>query len=263
MPFVDTHAHLADPDLAGQIEAILQRAKEANLSRILCVGTTAETSQQAIELAEQHAMISATVGVHPNYAHLASAEDRDRIIELAHQPQVVALGETGLDRYWKDCPWETQLDNFHWHWQLSRQFSKPVVIHSRDCDEEMVDQLREAAKLGPLSGVMHAFSGSLDMARACLELGLYISFAGMLTYKKSTALREVAKHIPLDRLLIETDSPYLTPEPKRGQRPNEPANVIHTAACLATCHQISIEEIAVITTQNAHKLFAANLTERL
>jgi TatD DNase family protein len=255
MRLIDTHAHLADEVFSETIHDVLSRADQAGLSKILCVGTTAQSSKSSIEIAQRFPQVYASVGIHPNYAHQASEQDWLKIQSLATQNKVVALGETGLDRYWDDCPWENQLENFHRHLKLSETTRLPVIIHSRDCDDEMVEQLKIAAQSGPLRGVMHAFSGSWKMAEACLKLGLYISFAGMVTYKKSVDLRSVAERVPLDRILIETDSPYLSPEPKRSARPNEPALVAHTADFLARSRGIGLKEFAETTSANACKLF--------
>jgi TatD DNase family protein len=255
MPLIDTHAHLADEAFSETIQDVVARAQQAGVEKILCVGTTAKSSQHSIELAQQFASVFASVGIHPNYAHQASEQDWMKIQSLATQPKVVALGETGLDRYWDDCPWENQLENFHRHWQLSRESKLPVIIHSRDCDDEMVEQLTMASQSGRLLGVMHAFSGSWKMAEACLNLGLYISFAGMVTYKKSVDLRSVADRVPLDRILVETDSPYLSPEPKRSARPNEPAHVAYTAEYLAKSRGMSLKEFSKVTSDNAYRLF--------
>lgn len=261
MKFVDTHAHLADESFAENLTAIIERARRIGVEKMICVGTTRESSRNAIEIAERFPdIVYPTVGIHPNHAHEASDEDWATIVDWSQRFPVVALGETGLDRHWKDCPWPVQVENFHRHWSQSRVTGLPVIVHSRDCDDEMVEQLDTAANGGELRGVMHAFSGSMAMASRCLELGLYISFAGMVTYKKSQELRSVAESIPLERLLIETDSPYLSPEPKRGVRPNEPAFVVHTAECLARTRGLSLNEISQITTDNAHRLFG--LTHR-
>jgi TatD DNase family protein len=253
--FFDTHAHLADTVFLDRVPEVLERAELAGVRHMLCVGTTAESSRQSVALANQYPSLFASVGIHPNYAHQATAEDWERIRELTNDNRVVALGETGLDRYWDDCPWEIQLANFERHWQLSQQTQLPVIVHSRDCDAEMVQALKQASQFGKLNGVMHSFAGSGETADACLKLGLYISFAGMVTYKKSESLREIAARIPDDRLLVETDSPYLSPEPKRSVRPNEPAMVIHTAACIAKCRGIGLLELGQLTTANAKRLF--------
>jgi TatD DNase family protein len=195
------------------------------------------------------------VGIHPNYAAQAQGGDWERVVELASSQRVVALGETGLDRHWGYTPFDVQQDYFDRHLRLSQQTGLPVVIHSRDCDDDILAMLREAARRGPLRGIMHSFSGNAATAAECLELGLHISFSGMVTYKKNDALREVAKTVLADRLLIETDSPYLSPEPVRSIRRNEPAHVAHTAARLAAALGESLDELAHKTSANARLLF--------
>lgn len=255
MGWIDTHAHLADKSLFNQLDDVLARAKQAGVSRVICVAVDAETTNQAIAIAESKDAVWASIGIHPNYAHQATEDNWKRIVEKANHPKVCALGETGLDRHWDDCPFEIQQANFQRHWELSRETKLPLIIHMRDCEQEMLAALNKQAALGALRGVMHSFSGSTETARECLEHGLFISFAGMLTYKKSEELRKTAKTIPLDRILVETDCPYLTPEPNRSRRPNEPSFVVHTAKCLAESLGISGTELAEITTANAKRLF--------
>lgn len=255
MGWTDTHVHLADESLLTQLELVLDRAAKSGVSRLICVAVDAATSEKAIAIAEAHSQVWASVGIHPNYAHLASEKDWDRITEMASHPKVCALGETGLDLHWDDCPFPIQQANFKRHWKLSRETKLPLIIHMRDCEQEMVSALLEQSALGVLRGVMHSFAGCLDTASKCLQLGLYISFAGMLTYKKSTDLRETAKKIPLDRILVETDSPYLSPEPHRSKRPNEPANVVFTGKCLADTLGLGSKMLAEQTSTNASRLF--------
>ncbi len=255
MGLVDTHAHLADKSLSNQLDDVLTRAKQAGVSEMICVAVDGETCLQAIAIAESQEGVWASVGIHPNYAHRASADDWDKIVEYTKRYRVCALGETGLDRHWDDCPFDVQQTNFERHWELSRESKLPVIIHMRDCEPEMVVALENQSTNGTLLGVMHSFSGTTETAQKCLSLGLYISFAGMLTYKKSEELRKTAKTIPLDRILVETDCPYLTPEPNRSRRPNEPAFVVHTAKCLAETIGISSKELTRITTENAKRLF--------
>ena len=255
MGLIDTHAHLADKSLFNQLDQVLARANQAGVSQVICVAVDSETCHQAIAIAESNDGVWASVGIHPNYAHQASANDWSKIVEHTKHPRVCALGETGLDRHWDDCPFEIQQANFERHWQLSRDTSLPLIIHMRDCESEMLEELGNQSKNGRLRGVMHSFAGSTETAQQCLEHGLFISFAGMLTYKKSEELRKTAKTIPLDRILVETDCPYLTPEPNRSRRPNEPSYVIHTAKCLAETIGISSKELAEITTENAKRLF--------
>ena len=255
MAWIDTHAHLADKSLANQLDGVLTRALQASVTKVICVAVDAETCAKAIAIAESKDAVWASVGIHPNYAHQESPTDWDRIVEMTDHPRVCALGETGLDRHWDDCPFDIQQANFERHWQLSRETNLPLIIHMRDCESEMLEALGQQAKNVPLRGVMHSFSGTTETARRCLEFGLFVSFAGMLTYKKSEELRKTAKTIPLGRILVETDCPYLTPEPNRSRRPNEPSFVVHTAKCLAETIGISVKELAEITTDNANRLF--------
>lgn len=251
----DTHAHLNDEQLWAMRDAVWQRANDAGVQLALAVGTTVATSTECVQLAAATAGIYAAVGIHPNYCAAATAADWDAIVQLATNSQVVALGETGLDRYWDDCPLAIQQDFFDRHLQLGQQRQLPVVIHMRDCELDILEALRSARRRGPLSGIMHSFSGSWETAAECLELGLHISLSGMVTYKKNEALREIARQVPAERLLIETDCPYLSPHPMRSQRPNEPALMIHTAACVAELRGLSIEALADLTTRNARLLF--------
>ena len=252
---IDTHAHLTDDSLRNDIDGFLQQAAESDVRAVLCVGTDLHSSQACLELAERYPAIRAAVGIHPNYCCQANDEDWAAIGQLCRHPRVAAVGETGLDRYWDDCPWEVQLDYFGRHLELSRQTDLPVVIHTRQCAEETLEFLREQAQTGPLRGVMHSFTGPQCVAEGCLELGLHISFAGMVTYKNAADIRDIARTIPVDRILVETDSPYLAPHPFRGRRPNHPAWVRHTLEQLASVRGVTVEELAQQTTANALRLF--------
>lgn len=266
--WTDTHAHLADDALGHRTDEILSLCKTAGVNRVVCVGVDAASSAHAVRIATDSASkredgpvhdavaVWASAGMHPNYVHLEQAGDWDSIVSLSAHPNVCALGETGLDRYWDDCPFPLQQQSFARHWALSRETGLPVIIHSRDCDEEMLIALREESRHGPLRGVMHSFCGSAEMARECVAMGLYISFSGMLTYKKNELLRSIAAGIPLDRLLVETDAPYLSPEPVRAHRPNLPSLVLHTGHVLAQCFHLSDARMAEITTENALRLFS-------
>lgn len=251
----DTHAHLDDEKLLPNLPAVVERAAAAGVEAIVSIGVTAVSSGACVDIAARFDRLFAAVGIQPNYVAEAATGDWDSIVALCSSPKVVALGETGLDRYWNDAPFDLQQDYFDRHLRLSQQRSLPVVIHMRDCGPDIVAMLEEARQRGPLIGLMHSFTGDEALARQCLDLGLYISFAGMVTYKKSAELREVAKAIPADRILIETDSPYLSPEPLRGHRPNEPALVAHTAACLAQVRGATLAEFGAQTTANAKRLF--------
>jgi TatD DNase family protein len=251
----DTHAHLADEQLAANLPAVLERAQRTGVRQILAVGTTLATSRTCLQIARESPGVLASAGIHPNHAAEAEPGDWDEIVKLAGEEPVVALGETGLDLYWKDVPLAVQQDYFDRHIRLSQQLEMPLVIHLRETAAEILAMLSEARRRGPLRGVMHSFTGTAEQAREFLDLGLAISFAGMVTYKKSAALRDVAAAVPIDRLLVETDCPYLSPEPVRGQRPNEPAHVVYTAACIAEVRSLPLAEFARRTTANAQGLF--------
>ena len=209
-----------------------------------------------MEIAAEFPEVSAAVGIQPNYAAEAKADDWVIVEQLAQEAEVVAIGETGLDRYWDFAPIDLQVDYFRRHLELSQRLGKPFVVHCRDAESDVVAELRRAAADGPLNGIMHSFCGNAETAQSCLQLGLHLSFAGMLTYKKNDGLRTLAATVPFDRLLVETDSPYLTPVPLRGKmKRNEPANVRHTAQCLAETRGVPFEEIAAVTTANAARIF--------
>ena len=253
--FFDTHAHLDQEEFDADRDAVIDRAVEAGVANIVSIGTTAAASARCVEIAQQYGPVYAAVGIQPNYVHEAGADDWQRVVELLDQPKVVALGETGLDRYWDFAPFDLQQDYFDRHLRLSQQRERPFIVHMRDCESEILEMLREAHRRGPLRGVMHSFTGDAEMAAECVSMGLHISFAGMVTFKKSEALRTCAATVPSDRLLIETDSPYLSPHPLRSQKRNEPANVRHTAQCLADARNIPLAELAQQTTANARRLF--------
>lgn len=257
--FIDTHAHLFDDRFHSDLSAVLDRASAAGVERVLCLGIDRESSIQSVRIANAHPLVVAAVGIQPNSAAEAQPGDWDEIVRLAEsEPRVVAIGETGLDRYWDRAPFALQEDYFARHIELARRLDKPFAIHCREAEADTVRMLRaEFDRRGPIRAVMHSFSGDLATAQACLDMGLYISFAGMLTYKTAQNLRDVAKEIPLDRLLVETDCPYLPPIPHRGKR-NEPGYIVHTAACLAEVKDISVEEMGRIATRNATALLSGN-----
>ena len=255
MSLIDTHAHLDDPRFADDLPAVLDRAAVAGVERILTVGVDLATSRAVGALAEHYPILAAVVGIQPNHAAEAGPGDWDDIVRLAEHHSTVAVGETGLDRYWDRCPFPLQEEFFARHLELARHLGKPVVIHCRDAEADVVRVLRtEFDRHGPVRGVMHSFSGDAATARLCWEMGLHISFAGMVTYKTAADLREVAQFVPADRLLVETDSPYLAPVPVRGKR-NEPAFVAHTAKLLGEVRGERLTELSVRTTRNARALF--------
>lgn len=253
--WIDTHAHLDDERFHGDLDAVLARAATAGLERIVVVATTAIDSPRCVDLAATHPILRATVGIQPNHVAEALPTAWDEVVALSQRPEVVALGETGLDRYWDYTPFAQQEDYFARHLALARKIDRAVVIHCREAEADTVRMLRaDFEKHGPVRAVMHSFTGDLATAEACVAMGLHISFAGMLTYKNAQALRDVAAKMPLDRVLVETDCPYLAPVPHRGKR-NEPTHVVHTGEMLAQTLGVSIEVIAEYTTRNARSLF--------
>jgi TatD DNase family protein len=259
--FIDTHAHLDDERFQSDLPAVLERARAAGVGPIIAIATTAPSSSQCVALAAAHPELYASVGIQPNNVAEAAPGAWDQVVKLVTSPKIVAVGETGLDRHWDYTPFPQQEDYFARHLELARRHKLAVVIHCRDAEADTVRMLREDFdRNGPVRAVMHSFTGDLATAETCLAMGLFISFAGMITYKNAQALREVAAKVPLDRLLVETDSPYLAPVPVRGQR-NEPANVVHTAACLAGELRRAPELVAEATTQNAARLFGVNVEE--
>ncbi len=251
----DSHTHVDQEDFDEIRSEVIGRAHAAGVTRLIAVGTTLEASRKCALLAAEYPGVYAAVGIQPNYVADALAEEWEKIVQLVDQPGVVAIGETGLDRYWDHAPFALQQEYFDRHLRLAQDCDLPFIVHMRDCEHDILEMLRAARQRGPLRGIMHSFTGDAPLAAECIDLGLHISFAGMLTYKKSTALRECAATIPDNRLLLETDSPYLSPEPVRGKKPNEPAYLIHTAACLAELRTVTVAEIAALTTANALDLF--------
>jgi TatD DNase family protein len=270
MALIDTHAHLDQEEFDQDRADAIARAADAGVLAVVAVGTTAQSSEATVRIAERFDGVWAAVGIQPNYAGQAERGDWDRIVELAAHPRVVALGETGLDRYWDHTPLDVQQDYFDRHLRLAATRALPVVIHMRDCGADILAMLRDAHRRdGSLRGVMHSFTvdsqwtthgdagqprDAAELAAECVALGLYISFAGMVTYKKSDDLRRVATTVPAERILVETDSPYLSPHPLRGRR-NEPAHVMHTARLLAEVRGTSADEFAAQTTANARRVF--------
>jgi TatD DNase family protein len=256
MPLIDTHSHLFDDHFLKDLPAVLERAAAAGLERVVCLGIDRESSLESVRIAQTFPIVVAAVGIQPNHVAEVKAGDWEEIARLAEtESRVIAIGETGLDRYWDRAPFPLQEEYFARHIELARRLGKPFVIHCREAEADIVKVLRmEFANHGPVHAVMHSFSGDLATAQACLEMGLYISFAGMVTYPNAQNLRDIAKDVPLDRLLVETDCPYLAPQPVRGKR-NEPGYVAHTATLLAEVKGVPVAVIEDHTTRNAKALF--------
>jgi TatD DNase family protein len=249
----DTHAHLNAIQYEEDIVEVIQRAKSERVTHIVVVGFDKDTIKRAMELTEQYEMIYAAVGWHPVDAIDMKDEDLEWIKELASHPKVVAIGEMGLDYYWDKSPKDIQKDVFRRQIRLAKEVKLPIIIHNRDSTEDVVKILKEE-NAGEVGGIMHCFTGSLEVAKQCMDMNFYISFGGPVTFKNAKKPKEVATEIPLERLLIETDCPYLTPHPFRGKR-NEPSYVKYIAEQIAELKGLSFEEVAKITSDNAKKLF--------
>lgn len=249
----DTHAHLNATQFNEDVEQVIERARAEGVSHIVVVGFDRPTIERAMELAEQYSFIYAAVGWHPVDAIHMTDDDLMMIEQLAAHPKVVALGEMGLDYYWDQSPKEVQKEVFRKQIRLAKKVKLPIIIHNRDATADIVHILREeqAAEVG---GVMHCFTGSVEVAHQCIDMNFYISLGGPVTFKNAKKPKEVAKEIPLDRLLIETDCPYLTPHPFRGKR-NEPSYVKYVAEAIAELKGVSFDEVAQKTSDNAKRLF--------
>ncbi|HHT9110331.1 MAG TPA: TatD family hydrolase [Candidatus Brocadiaceae bacterium] len=257
---IDTHAHLDFPDYKPDLDSVLSRAKEAHVGYIINVGTGLSSSRKCIALANQFQNIYASIGVHPHDASKVSEQNWLELESLVKESKVVAVGETGLDYYRNRSPHEDQQRLFRKHLTLAKANNLPVIIHCRDASSDCLKILEEY-KNGALPGVVHCFSGNQEMAEKCLELGLYISFAGPITYSNGKNLRDVARFVPVERLLLETDSPFLSPQPKRGER-NEPSYLSFVIPALADIYGLSVKDIERITTFNAYKLFGIGEPEQ-
>lgn len=249
---VDSHCHLDFPDLANRMPDVLQRMQENQVGLAVCIGVNLEDFPQVLALAEQHEQLYATVGVHPEYTDVEEP-DEERLLALAAHPKVIAIGETGLDYYWqKDKP-EWQRDRFRTHIRAAKRCGKPLVVHTRDSAADTLRVLQEEGA-DTVGGVMHCFTENWDIAQLALDLGFYLSFSGIVTFKNAAIVKEVAQKCPLDRLLVETDSPYLAPAPYRG-KPNEPAYVRYVAEEIARLRSLSVEKVHQATTDNFFSLF--------
>lgn len=250
---IDTHAHLQDEDLKIDLEKVLARAAEAGVEKIICVGYDLKSSREALNLARKYRQIYAVVGIHPHDAASLDAQTMEKLYSMAKDPRVVAIGEMGLDFYRDLSPRDQQRRAFREQIKLAHELGKPIVIHDRDAHQEVMDIIK-AEKAGKNQGIMHCYSGELPLAIELIKEGFYISFAGPLTFKNARKAQETAAKIPMDKILIETDCPYLAPEPFRGKL-NEPAHVKYTAAKLGELRNKGPEEIAYLTNLNARKVY--------
>lgn len=251
---VDSHCHLDFPDFASELDDVVARARAAGVGRIVTISTRVKKHGQVLAIAEKFPDVFCSVGTHPHNAQEETGVTAQDLVERAKHPKVVAIGEAGLDYHYDKSPRDLQAKSFREHIAAARATGLPLVIHSRDCDDDMARILEEETGKGAFPAVLHCFTGTRDLAFKAMRLGLYISFTGILTFKNSDALRELAAELPAERVLVETDAPYLAPVPYRGKR-NEPAYVVATARQLAEVRGLSLEEVAQATWENTLRVF--------
>ena len=251
---VDTHCHLDFPDFAAELAAVVTRARAAGIGRMVTISTRVRRHAQVLAIAEKFPDVFCSVGTHPHHAHEELDIGAAELISIARHPKVVAIGEAGLDYHYDNSPRAAQEQGFRAHIQAARDTGLPLVIHAREADADVARILREETGKGVFPAVLHCFTGGRDLAFAAIELGHYVSFTGIVTFKNSQGLRDIAAALPAERVLVETDAPYLAPLPHRGKC-NEPAYVVETARMLAETRGVSPDEIARATTENFFRLF--------
>lgn len=252
---VDSHCHLDFPDFAAELDAVVERARAAGVGRMVTIGTRIRRAGEVRAIAERFDDVFCSVGTHPHNAGEEADITLDELLAEAGHPKVVAIGEAGLDYHYDLGPREAQRAGFLRHIEASRQTGLPLVIHAREADDDVAAILEDESGKGAFPFVLHCFTGGADLARRAVALGGYVSFSGILTYKSAASLREIAAELPVERLLVETDAPYLAPGPWRGKR-NEPSYVVETARILAETRGVAPEEIAARTTENFFRLFS-------
>ena len=252
---IDSHCHLDFPDFAAELDAVVGRARAAGIARMVTISTRVRRHAQVLAIAEKFPDVFCSVGTHPHYAHEELDIGAAELIAIAQHPKVVAIGEAGLDYHYDNSPRAAQEQGLRQHIAAARETGLPLVIHAREADADMARILKEESGKGGFPAVLHCFTGGRDLAFAAIDLGHYVSFTGILSFKNSSVLRDIAAELPAERVLIETDAPYLAPLPYRGKR-NEPAYVVETAKILAQTRGVSLEEIARQTTENFFRLFS-------
>jgi TatD DNase family protein len=255
MTLIDSHCHLDFPDFAGELDAVVERARGAGVARMVTIGTRVDRAREVVAIAERYADVYFTVGTHPHEAAHETAEDFAAMRALAAHPKCVGIGEAGLDYHYNHAPPETAKRVFRGQIALARELSLPLVIHTREAEDDTAAIMKDEMGRGRFQGLLHCFTGSRALAETGLALGCSISFSGVVTFRNSADLRAIARDVPLDRLLIETDAPYLAPVPHRGRR-NEPAFVSATAHVVAEARGIAVEDLATATSANARRVFA-------
>lgn len=251
---VDSHCHLDFDAFDGDRAEVLERAAAAGVGRVVTICTRLTEFERVRALARDHRAVDCSVGIHPHNVEDEGTAETARLVALAAEPEVVGIGETGLDFYYDHSPRDVQRASFRNHIAAARETGLPLIVHTRDADDETAAILAEGMEEGAFSGVIHCFSAGPALAETAIELGLYISFSGIVTFRKSDELRGIAANVPPDRILIETDAPYLAPVPRRGKR-NEPAFVAHTAAAVAAARDVDVDVISQQTTDNFFRLF--------
>ena len=252
---IDSHCHLDFPDFADELDAVVQRAVDAGIERLVTISTRVKKFDQVLAIAERFDPVFCSIGTHPHNADEELDVTAKQLVALSERRKVVAIGEAGLDYFYDNAPREAQAQGLRTHIAAARITRLPLVIHARDADADMAAILREESEKGAFPAVLHCFSSGKSLAETGIELGHYVSFFGILTFKKSDELRAIARDLPADRILVETDAPYLAPTPHRGKC-NEPAFVAHTAAVLAETRGVSVEAIAEQTSENFYRLFS-------
>jgi TatD DNase family protein len=252
---VDSHCHLEFPGLAEERDAVLARARSAGVGVIQTIGTRLDTFEQVVAMADANGGVYCSVGVHPHRAAKEPLDDPAQLIAWAEHPKVIGIGESGLDYHYDHSPRDVQAAVFRQHIEAARASGLPLIVHTRDADRDTAELLRAAMAETPFTGVIHCYSSSPELGFAAVEMGLYLGLGGILTFRKSDRLRATVRELPLERLLLETDAPYLAPEPFRGRR-NEPAYVAHVAATLAEVKSLTRGQIETATTDNFFRLFS-------
>ncbi|USG59562.1 TatD family hydrolase [Sneathiella marina] len=252
---VDSHCHLNFEQLSSQLDNVVARAGDAGVGHMLTIGTKLREFDHVLGIAEAYDNIHCSVGVHPHEAETEGDEvTTEKLIQLSQNQNVVAIGETGLDYFYEHAPRELQKKSFRIHIDAARETGLPLIVHTRNADNDTIDILREEYEKGPFTGVIHCFSSGWEVAEKSMEIGFYVSISGIVTFKTATELQDHVRKLPLEKLLVETDAPYLAPVPKRGKS-NEPSFVAHTAAKVAVLKEITFEELSSVTTDNFFKLF--------